>query len=101
MREAVEQYVDEWTVAITDVTPTVRQVRDLLTACNHLAATAHLPAEHADPPPDRLRNQISASPNHPATATSNATQRALSAADQCASRRLCLVAWSTRVACSR
>jgi hypothetical protein len=60
--KAVEQYVDEWTVAITDVTPAVRQIRDLLTAGDHVAAAARLPAEHAYPLPDRLRERIGASP---------------------------------------
>jgi hypothetical protein len=54
--------VEEWTVAISDITPTVRRIRDLLKAGDHQAAAAHLPAEHAYPLPDQLRTRIGASP---------------------------------------
>jgi hypothetical protein len=60
--KAVERYVDEWTVAIVDMTPTVRHIRELLRAGDHLAAAAHLPAEHAYPLPDHLRGRVGASP---------------------------------------
>jgi hypothetical protein len=60
--EAVDRYVDEWTVAINDITPVVHRIRDLLRAGDHQAAAAHLPAEHAYPLPDQLRVRIGASP---------------------------------------
>jgi hypothetical protein len=60
--EAVDRYVDEWTVAITDITPTVHDIRVLLKAGDHQAAAAHLPAEHVYPLPDQLRPRIDASP---------------------------------------
>ena len=60
--EAVDRYVDEWTVAINDITPVVHRIRDLLKAGDHQAAAAHLPAEHAYPLPDQLRTRIGASP---------------------------------------
>jgi hypothetical protein len=61
--EAVERYADEWTVAIRDVTPTVARIRNLVEAGELDAATAHLPAEHAYPLPDRLRAHLGASPD--------------------------------------
>ena len=60
--EAVDRYVDEWTVAINDITPTVQRIRELLNAGDHQAAAAHLPAEHVYPLPDQLRTRIGASP---------------------------------------
>ena len=60
--EAVEQYVDQWTVGIVDVTSTVRHIRSLLAAGDYAAAAASLPAEHAYPLPDQLRERIGASP---------------------------------------
>lgn len=59
--EAVDRYVDEWTVTIVDITPTVRRIRDLLTAGDHLAAAAHLPTEHAYLLPEHLGVRIGAS----------------------------------------
>jgi hypothetical protein len=60
--DAVERYVDEWTVAITDITPTVHRIRALLTTGDHQAAAEHLPAEHAYPLPRQLGAGIGASP---------------------------------------
>ncbi|MFI6763399.1 DUF4291 domain-containing protein [Micromonospora sp. NPDC050417] len=47
--EAVHRYVDEWTVTITDVTPTVRRIRELLRAGDERGATALLPEERPYP----------------------------------------------------
>jgi Domain of unknown function (DUF4291) len=43
--EAVDQYLDEWIVAITDVTPSVQTMRDLLPAGDMQAAAMLLPTE--------------------------------------------------------
>ena len=59
--EPVDRYVDEWTVTIVDITSTVRRIRGLLAAGDHLAAAAQLPAEHAYPLPEHLRERIGAS----------------------------------------
>jgi hypothetical protein len=42
---AVDRYVDEWTVAITDVTPLVREIRSHLDARDEAGAAALLPTE--------------------------------------------------------
>jgi hypothetical protein len=47
--EAVYRYVDQWTVAITDITPTVRRVHELLRAGEKQAAEALLPLERVYP----------------------------------------------------
>ncbi|NMO54699.1 DUF4291 domain-containing protein [Actinoplanes sp. TBRC 11911] len=60
--EAVDRYVDEWTVAINDITPAVARIRDLLAAGDHQAAAAQLPREEVYPLPDRLDTRIGASP---------------------------------------
>jgi hypothetical protein len=44
-REAVEKYVHEWTVSITDVTPLVRQVHEKVRAHDLDGARALLPVE--------------------------------------------------------
>ncbi|MET8281769.1 DUF4291 domain-containing protein [Micromonospora sp. NPDC005174] len=54
--EAVDRYVDDWIVAVTDITPTVHRIRDLLRSGHEHAAAAHLPVEH----PYQLRAQITA-----------------------------------------
>ena len=59
--EAVDRYVDEWTVAITDITPAVGRIRDLVRAGEHQEAAALLPAEHPYPLPAELRTHIGAS----------------------------------------
>ncbi|MEV5768764.1 DUF4291 domain-containing protein [Micromonospora sp. NPDC052213] len=51
--EAVRRYVDEWLVALTDVTPTAHAVRAALDAGDDPAAEALLPPERPYPlPPD-------------------------------------------------
>ena len=52
--EAVDRYVDEWTVAVTDITPTVHRVKDLLRDGDEAAAAAHLPTEQVYPLPVQL-----------------------------------------------
>ena len=59
--EAVGRYVDEWTVAITDITPTVRAIRGLLDAGEHWAATAMVPRERVYPLPPELAAIVGAS----------------------------------------
>jgi hypothetical protein len=49
--EAVDRYVDEWTVAITDITATVRHVHELLRAGAEEEARAQLPVERVYPVP--------------------------------------------------
>ena len=46
---AIDRYVDEWTVAITDITGTVRRIHELLRAGDDLAAAAELPVEEPYP----------------------------------------------------
>jgi hypothetical protein len=64
--EAIDRYADEWTVAINDITPTVQRIHDLLEAGDHVAAAAHLPAEHPYPMPPQLGTRIGA--DHDGTA---------------------------------
>ena len=59
---AVDRYVDEWIVAVTDATPSVRRIRDLLRAGDEPAATALLPTERPYPLPVRIAAHIAASP---------------------------------------
>ncbi len=61
--EAVDRYVDDWVVAVTDITPTVRRVRDLLRSGDEQAAAAQLPVEHAYPLPDQIAVGLNASPD--------------------------------------
>ncbi|WP_399088992.1 DUF4291 domain-containing protein [Streptomyces sp. BBFR2] len=49
--EAARRYADEWTVAITDVTPLAREIHALVRAGDTAAATALLPAERPYPAP--------------------------------------------------
>jgi hypothetical protein len=58
--EAVELYVDEWTVAITDVTSTAGAIRDLLRKGDESAAAALLPPERSYPLPGRIGALINA-----------------------------------------
>jgi hypothetical protein len=60
--EAVGRYVDEWTVAITDITPTVRSIRQLLDSGDDQAATAALPEERPYPLPPPVAEIIGATP---------------------------------------
>jgi hypothetical protein len=52
-REAVDRYVDEWLVSLTDVTPLAHEVHALVMADKTEEALAQLPTEHPYPlPPD-------------------------------------------------
>jgi hypothetical protein len=61
--EAVDRYVNDWLVAITDITPTVHHVRDLLHGGDEQAAAAHLPVEHVYPLPAHIAAGLNASPD--------------------------------------
>jgi Domain of unknown function (DUF4291) len=58
--EAVDRYVDEWTVSIADVTPTVRTIRDLLRGGDERAAEELLPVELPYPLPPEVAATIGA-----------------------------------------
>jgi hypothetical protein len=60
--EAVDRYVDDWTVSITDATPTARTIRDLLRDGDVAAATALVPAERPYPLPAPVAAAVEASP---------------------------------------
>lgn len=60
--EAVDRYVDGWVVGITDITPTVHRIRDLLRSGDEQAATAHLPVERVYPLPAQIATGLNASP---------------------------------------
>jgi hypothetical protein len=60
--EAVDRYVDDWIVAITDITSTVRQIRELLERGDEQTAAARLPVERVYPVPARVAIRIHASP---------------------------------------
>jgi hypothetical protein len=60
--DAVNWYVDVWTVAVTDVTPSVHQVHNLLRSGNEEAAQAQLPPEQPYPLPAEIGSAIGASP---------------------------------------
>lgn len=59
---AVDRYVDEWIVAITDVSPAVRRINDLLRAGDEAAARALLPTERPYPLPAAITAAIAATP---------------------------------------
>ncbi|MGY3514810.1 DUF4291 domain-containing protein [Micromonospora sp. PTRAS2] len=61
--EAVDRYVDDWIVAVADITPTVERVRDLLSRGDDQAAADQLPVEHAYPLPDRIAVGLHTSPD--------------------------------------
>jgi hypothetical protein len=61
--EAVDRYVDEWTVAVTDVTTTARRIHELLGAGDEHAATVLLPAERPYPLPAHIAGNITACPS--------------------------------------
>ncbi|WP_434739352.1 DUF4291 domain-containing protein [Micromonospora sp. SH-82] len=52
--EAVDRYVDEWIVDVTDITPTVERIRDLLRDGGEAAAAVHLPVEDVYPLPGKI-----------------------------------------------
>ena len=58
--EAVDRYVGEWAVAITDVTETARRIQGLLRAGDDRAAEAQLPVEEPYPLPVELATGIDA-----------------------------------------
>jgi hypothetical protein len=60
--DAVRRYVDEWTVAITEVTATAHTIRDRLAAGDEPGAAAVLPAERAYPLPAGVAAVIGAGP---------------------------------------
>jgi Domain of unknown function (DUF4291) len=59
--QAVDRYIDDWTVNITDVTPTAHAIRDLLHAGDQTAAAALLPDERPYLLPDNIAAIIGAS----------------------------------------
>jgi hypothetical protein len=56
--DAVDRYIDDWTLAVTDITATVRQAHEFLRAGNGLAAEALLPGERVYPLPDQIGSNI-------------------------------------------
>ncbi|MGC4747480.1 DUF4291 domain-containing protein [Micromonospora sp. DT201] len=60
--EAVARYVDDWLVAVTDITPTVHRMRELLRANDVRAATDLLPVERTYPLPAQIAARLDASP---------------------------------------
>jgi len=58
--EAVHHYVDDWTLAITDVTSTATAIHHLLRNDDEPAATALIPAERSYPLPARIGTLINA-----------------------------------------
>jgi hypothetical protein len=69
--DAVDRYVDEWTVALTDVTGTVRGIHELLRAGDEHAATTMLPTERPYPPPMQITANLAASPVERSTAAAH------------------------------
>jgi hypothetical protein len=59
--EAVRRYIDEWTIALTDVTASARAIHDLLRAGDEQAATALLPPERPYPLPPPIATIVAAS----------------------------------------
>ena len=59
---AVQRYVDEWCVAITDVTPTARLIRQRLLTGDDSGAAELVPTEQPYPLPDDVRTVIDAAP---------------------------------------
>ena len=60
--DAVDRYVEVWTVAVIDITSTVQRVRDLLRTGDEQAAQAQLPVEQPYPLPAEIGAAIGASP---------------------------------------
>ncbi|MFF5073284.1 DUF4291 domain-containing protein [Micromonospora olivasterospora] len=58
--EAVDRYVDDWTVRITDVTPTARAISALLRDGDDGAAAAMLPPERPYPLPEQVAAVVGA-----------------------------------------
>jgi Domain of unknown function (DUF4291) len=59
--EAIDRYITDWTVALTDVTPSVRAIHDLVRAGDEQAAAALLPTERPYPLPAQIATIIAAS----------------------------------------
>jgi uncharacterized protein DUF4291 len=57
---AVHQYVDDWLVRLTDVTPLVREIHELVLAGDDDSATALLPVEEEYPLPADIAIHINA-----------------------------------------
>jgi hypothetical protein len=60
--EAVDRYVDEWTVSIDEVTPLVREIRGLTRTGDETAALGLLPAERPYPLAAHLAAAVAADP---------------------------------------
>lgn len=58
--ESVHRYVNEWTVAITDITTLALEICDLVAGGDLRAAAEKLPAEHAYPLPGKLKLVVGA-----------------------------------------
>jgi hypothetical protein len=58
--EAVDRYVDEWLVRLTDLTPLVREIHDRVLAHDDATATALLPIEEEYPLPQEIATRIAA-----------------------------------------
>jgi len=65
--DAVDRYVDEWTIAITEVTGLAHAVRDRLSADDDAGAGALLPAERVYPLPVEVAAVNGADPTPAAT----------------------------------
>jgi hypothetical protein len=59
-REAVDRYVTDWTVSLTDVTPLVRTIHDLVRAGDEQTAATLLPTERPYPLPAQIATIIAA-----------------------------------------
>ncbi|WP_344236084.1 DUF4291 domain-containing protein [Actinocorallia libanotica] len=57
-RRIIDEYADDWTVDITDLTPTVRKIHDLLRQGRADKARALLPPERVYPVPEELRRSL-------------------------------------------
>jgi hypothetical protein len=58
--EAVNRYVEDWTIGITDTTSLAREIHDLAAAGNRAGAASRLPVERPYPLPDTLKALIGA-----------------------------------------
>ncbi|NUR02683.1 MAG: DUF4291 domain-containing protein [Streptomyces sp.] len=74
--EAVRRYADEWTVAISDVTPLARQIRAYVSGGDLDSATRLLPQERPYPAADELLAQLRPSAGQRTAANSVAVSRA-------------------------
>ena len=58
--EAVDRYIDEWTVSVTDITHVAHRIRDLLQISDEAQAAELLPREHPYPLPPEIGTVIGA-----------------------------------------